>query len=466
MKKFVLIRSLLFLALCLLACGRAAAQGPATDWALSVSASPLGNVNPNTQITYVINITNLTGATLNTTVTDTFPSSAIFVSATNNLGATTSNSPGQVLVFLPGFSTVPLQITVVLEPTVSGFFTNLVAIGSPLLTNSQSTNIVTQVNTLTTTLNASITLPTVAVLSNDWITYDVTVNNPGSNSASSVVLSNTLPAGVTNVISVSPASPAYTLSNGVMVFNLGTVAAKASDNFAITIQPTFVGTNFFVASVSSSRSQTATTTNTLPVAPFDTTQLAVTNASNTNYNSQIGLLEQTITVTNIGTNAITGLRVVVAGLPTNLPYQVAYDAVGTNNGNPFYEYDGTTLATNQSVTLTLEYARAIINVSNLVFTAVPVSPPTNSLTSGTSFAITNIFKLQPSGNILIEFSATKGGTYVIQYTDNIAMTNWMQAQPPVVAPANEVQWIDFGPPETISTPATTNPRFYRVIQTH
>ncbi len=459
MKFSNVIRALLLMTFGLLAGGRVEGQ---TVWSMSVSNSP-ASVTLGNNITYVINITNLTGGTLNTTVTDSFPASAIFISATNNLFATTSNSPGQIVFFLPGFSTVPLQITVVLQPTNSGLFTNTVGIGSPIVTNTLTTNTVTPVNSLSTTLNVAVALPTNAVLVNDWITYDVTVTNPGANSATTVVLSNTLPTGAT-LISVSPTNSAYTLTNGAMVFNLGTLASKAGQTFAIKVQPTVAGTNVFLDSVTSSRSFPAMVTNNLVVAPFDTTQLLVTNISNTNYDPQVGLLEQSVTVTSISTNTISGLRVVIAGLPTNLPYNVAYNAVGTNNGNPFVEYAGT-LAAAQSVALELEYARANINVPGLQFTAVPIVPPTNALASGTAFAITNIFKL-PSGFIMIEFPATQGRTYAILYANNSGMSNAMQAQPSIVAPGNQVQWIDFGPPETISTPISTNSRFYQVIQTH
>jgi hypothetical protein len=40
----------------------------------------------------------------------------------------------------------------------------------------------------------------------------------------------------------------------------------------------------------------------------------------------------------------------------------------------------------------------------------------------------------------------------------------MIAPPAIVAPANRVQWIDYGPPTTTSAPTNSSARFYRVFQ--
>jgi len=52
----------------------------------------------------------------------------------------------------------------------------------------------------------------------------------------------------------------------------------------------------------------------------------------------------------------------------------------------------------------------------------------------------------------------------VLYADNSSFTNELAAQPAIVAPADRVQWIDDGPPKTVSPPASVSSRFYRVIQ--
>jgi hypothetical protein len=82
---------------------------------------------------------------------------------------------------------------------------------------------------------------------------------------------------------------------------------------------------------------------------------------------------------------------------------------------------------------------------------------------GTPFSITLMTNLS-SGYILIEFESTAGRSYTVLYADNPGFTNQLAAQPSIVAPADRVQWIDDGPPKTVSRPASVSSRFYRVIQ--
>jgi hypothetical protein len=90
------------------------------------------------------------------------------------------------------------------------------------------------------------------------------------------------------------------------------------------------------------------------------------------------------------------------------------------------------------------------------------TPPAATGTS-TNVNITRIVKLT-SGNMLVEFPATLGRNYTVVYSDNVLFSNAMVAPPSITAPANEVQWIDYGPPTTVSAPANSTVRFYRVMQ--
>jgi hypothetical protein len=70
----------------------------------------------------------------------------------------------------------------------------------------------------------------------------------------------------------------------------------------------------------------------------------------------------------------------------------------------------------------------------------------------------------PTG-VLIEFESVPDHAYLILYSDTADFANALIAQPPVIAPANRVQWIDDGPPKTISRLGPGVTRFYRVIET-
>jgi hypothetical protein len=139
-----------------------------------------------------------------------------------------------------------------------------------------------------------------------------------------------------------------------------------------------------------------------------------------------------------------------------------FNAVGTNNGSPFVVY-GNTLDTNQSVDLILEYFapnRAAFTVSNSQYIAVGIDSTNFSSPVGTngtfSVTIQNVFS---NGNALIEFDSTPGKVYTIIYSDD-GMNTWLAAQPSITAQANKTQWIDDGPPKTVTQSAT---RFYKVF---
>ena len=65
--------------------------------------------------------------------------------------------------------------------------------------------------------------------------------------------------------------------------------------------------------------------------------------------------------------------------------------------------------------------------------------------------------------MLIEWPAITNRTYTVVYSDNVSFSNAMIAPPSIVAPANDMEWIDYGPPTTVSAPTNASSRFYRVF---
>jgi hypothetical protein len=173
-------------------------------------------------------------------------------------------------------------------------------------------------------------------------------------------------------------------------------------------------------------------------------------------------------LSNIGTNEVAAARVVVTGLTTNQ----LFNAVGTNNGSPFVVY-AAPLDTNQSVNLLLQFfAVNYFSFTNSQLHAFAVSvpnltPPAAAAVS-TNVNITRIVKLTNGspliiGSMLIEWPSITNRTYTVVYSDNVLFSNAMMAMPSVVAPANRTQWIDYGPPTTVSAPPNSSNRFYRVF---
>lgn len=297
------------------------------------------------------------------------------------------------------------------------------------------------------------------------MTYVVTATNSGPAAAASVFLTNTLPPGV---VLKSVSNQGYTVVSSNLIYNLGTLANGGSTDFLFTIQPTNVDTNLtLTASIGSTNvldpnpTNNSTSTN-VPVIAYLPGQLVAVTNSPQSIDFANGSMDQSILLSNAGTNDVPAVRVVVTGLTNRL-----FNAVGTNNGSPFVYYSRS-LAAGQSVSLLLQYfPRGLFPFSNgqLHPFAVPVpnlTPPTATGVS-TNLSISRIGKLN-NGWMFIEWPAITNRTYTVVYSDNVLFSNAMIAPPSIVAPANRIQWIDYGPPATVSAPTNASSRFYRVLQ--
>jgi uncharacterized repeat protein (TIGR01451 family) len=442
---------------CFFICSRAHGQ----IWILSISGS--NAVLVNARFTYNMGLTNQSNFLLqNVFVTNTLPAPAQFLGATSSQGSILSNAPQNVIFRLGSLAPAGFAVmTVTVQPTAAGSITSSVSAASlSARTNVLTTNLVTKVLPAETDLSVSLTGPAVAVYSNDWMSYQVRVANLGPSTATGVVLSNSLPAGV-GLISLTPTNQSST--NGSLVLNLETLTNGESRSFNLRVQPTNSGVMSFSAAVSSAQLTDANPVNDIAatnivVNRFLPGLLTASSASAMTYNPQTGLMEQKVRIANIGTSAVASARLMVSGLTNWL-----YNTVGTNNGHPFVVYNGP-LDLGQNVDLTLEYfvpTRLPISIPDTAYAAVEVAAANVVPLAGTPFSVTLVTNVAP-GAILIEFQSIPGRSYTIEYSDSLGFTNALSAQPPITAPADRVQWIDDGPPETISAP-TTGSRFYRVI---
>jgi uncharacterized repeat protein (TIGR01451 family) len=455
------------LGLLVVAIGVVAPRAGAQQFGLSVTPSANAILVSNS-LTYTINVTNLTGLVLQDVwVTNSFSAPFQYLTASSSQTANVSSNATNVQFDLGpvGISGI-VQVLLTVQPNAVGTFTNTVVAAVPGTTYVASTNANVQVTNLVVLadLGVALTGPGQPVITNDLMTYGVAVTNAGPSAAPSVMLTNTLPAGVL-LIGVSPASLAYTSAGSNLIFNLGTLANGGYTNLQFTVEPTNAGVQLFSASVGSSGVTDPNTTNNfagtnITVTNYLSGPLGITTNSSQLYNPQNGLVEQFITVTNITNYVADAVRVVITGLTNRL-----YNAVGTNNGNPFVYYSAN-LAAGQSVNLLLQYsASAYFPLTNgqLQAFAVPLpnwTPPAATATS-TNLNLSRIVPLA-NGDMLIEWPSTTNRTYTVVYSDNVSFSNAMIAPPAVVAPANRTQWIDYGPPTTTNLPANTSARFYRV----
>ena len=452
--------------LMLCACLRAGAQG----FGLSVTGSANSIIVSNS-LTYTINVTNLNQTLTTTFVTNLLPASVQFQSA-NPTGTYTNN--GSVVVFNLGayFGGVGFQngqsaqLTLTVQPTVAGFITNMITVASFEVTNTASTNVVVQVTNapiVTADLGVAVTGPRQPVITNDWVTYGVTASNAGPITATGVTLTNTLPAGVI-LLGAVPANYAAAGSN--LVFNLGTLAAGGYTNFQFAIQPTNAGPLTLSASIGSAVLDTnpannSASTNITVTNYISEVLVAITNSAQA-VNLQNGLEEQSILLTNPGASDIPAARVVVSGLTTATVQCRRHEQRPSVRGLQRRAGGG------PSVTLLLQYApRGLLPFTNgqlhaFALPSVPDWTPPAATLTGTNLNINQIAKLS-NGNMLIGWAAIPNRTYTVVFSDNVQFSNAMMAPPSVTAQANEWQWIDYGPPATVSAPTNASARFYRVF---
>jgi len=436
----------------------------AQDFGLGATATP-NPVLPNQPILYTIDVTNTFGFSINNVyVTNAISALANFNGATNNLvGSVTAGTDGIVFRINTFIGGAVAHLTLSLTPFGAGPFTNEITVAS-LNRISETTNLVTQVIPPSADLAVGMTNVTTGVLTNDATVIGLTVTNLGPNPASGVVVSNTLPASF-QLLSVSPAAVSNTLAGGNLVLDLGALDSGSSTQILVSVRPTEAGTFNLAASVLApdildTNTVNNAVTNSMIVNAFLPADLTVTLMTQ-QFNRQTGLLEMNVRLSNNAATNVPAARVTVTGL-TNGTW--LYNAVGTNTGVPFVLYNNT-LAGGASVDLLLEYYVLIrsplpTNGYDLQAFAVPainLSAPTNS-----GIVITNY--TMSSGGFMIEFPATLGNTYTIVYASDVTFSNALTAQPAIVAPANRVQWIDNGPPKTISHPSNTSSRVYRVFQ--
>jgi len=431
---------------------------------LSATGSPT-SLQVSNSLTYTVTVTNNLVFLSSAVVSNSFPSTVRFVSANPGTGVTFATNAEGGAFYISGFNVGTfVQMTLIVQPTAAASLTNWVRFYSPYATNVPSARVVTQVTNAVppqADLGVAISLPTTAVLVNDWMTYTVSVTNRGPDAAPGGVLTNLLPSGVI-------LKSDYIVVSNTVYLGLGTLSRGGVTNFQFTLQPTNAGALSFFASVGASGVTDTNTannraTNSLTVTNDLGTLVAVTNSAQI-INLQNGLIEQSIRVSNTGTNAVAAVRVVVSGLTNRLA-----NAVGTNSASPFVVYTApqdALLGMGQSVLLRLQYApRKNFPFTNSQLQAFAVPPPDLTPPAGSAGTNVNISRIVPlsDGSMLLEFAAITNRTYTVVYADTLLFSNALIAPPAIVAPANGVQWIDYGPPATASVPAARGARFYRVF---
>ena len=466
------------------------------DLSLIASAAP-EPVGVGSNLVYSITISNAGPATASgIVISNHFSANEAFVSANRNNAFLTL--PTTFLLVEPNPLAAGASDTyqVVVRPLVAGNLTNLFQISAtqtdPVLTN----NSVMVVSTVTNppppvladlSLTASAAPEPVGVGSN--LVYTLSVTNLGPAAASGVTVSNRIPTGITFVSATGGATP----SSGSLLINLGSLATGAVTNAQITVQPTAAGklTNLFRVFAGTAdpvlTNNSASVVSTVTNAPANNSPLdvalSITAAPNpVNAGCPLTYL---LTVTNKGSTTATGV-VVSNTLPFGVKLVSLLPSQGsatTNRCTDIILFNVGTLPHGDLVTLAIvviptvagcitdkavafsqqrdavptnNYAQVTTTVSKSGRGCGSGSPPTNCVPVHITCS-----KPTRDGCVPLQFSATPGRIYAIQYSSDL-MT-WHTTAPAITATNNCVDWIDAGPPQTPCKPAGDKARYYRVV---
>ncbi len=220
--------------------------------AVNKTANPPGgsNVNIGDNVTYSITVNNFGNVpTGSVVVQDPLPAGTSFVAANPAAQSVQNNLVRWVLPPIPANGSVTLSLTVkvisrppsgVMQNQASASSSGLTA-GSPLVTHNINQASDTGVNKLVQGAIPPFPAPPAPIPVGTLITYQLVGTNAGPSTAVGVVMTDTLPTGVSFVSSVPPVT---TQAANLLTWNLGDLTAGQTVNIFYTVQVTTAGVSF------------------------------------------------------------------------------------------------------------------------------------------------------------------------------------------------------------------------------
>ncbi len=320
------------------------------DVSATKTASPTATAGGT--VTYVVTATNGgPDQANNVALQDPLPGGVTFVSATQNSGpaggCSTNTTGGTTTVFcsisaLASGASAQFTIVGTIPSTATGTLNNTVTVSTDSYDSNLANNSATASTAVTTSADLAVTksAPATAVTGAN-VTYTISLTNNGPSSASTVSLSDVLPAATTFVSSTQNSGPAFTCStpspgaSGSITCTAATLVSGTTATFSFVVQiaaSTPAGSVISnTASVSSSTSDpnagnnsaTASTTTSVSSDVSVNKTSPATSAAGSN-------ITYTITVTNGGPSTATTLS-----LSDPLPANVTFVSESQTSGPAF-----------------------------------------------------------------------------------------------------------------------------------
>jgi len=317
---------------------------------LTISKAGPATVFDGSNLTYTVTVGNTGGGNATgVNVTDALPAGLTYVSATSTQNGTpvgtVSQSNGVVTDAVPGIASnaPPVILTIVAHANNTATLSN-----SARVTSAQTGPTAFTSNTVTTTVNPTtdltVTKTTLGTnVAGTDLTYTVTAGNNGPDNATGVVLTDTLPAGVTLASFPTTTQGTVTVANGVVTDTVGALAARGNPVTLIFMvsTPRSPAPLTNTANVTGNEFDNDLTNNkAIKVTPLSArTDLAV--SSSTPGSVPAGSpLTYTVKVTNAGPSNATGVVLTdtlpagatLVGMPTSTQNGVPVGTVSQSNG--------------------------------------------------------------------------------------------------------------------------------------
>ncbi|MFN3191205.1 MAG: SdrD B-like domain-containing protein [Aureliella sp.] len=314
-------------------------------------------------LTYTILVTNTGPSTAtNVTVNDTLPAGLTLTNVTSTLGTATPS--GNAFTVDIASLAVNQSSTITVTTTVDSTFSGTSVTNTVTANADESTQVTADE---TTTINPSIDLAITKTDSVDPATrgntlvYTMDVTNAGPSSATNVVVTDTLPDGVTFISATGGTVTAPSGNSNDVLIDIGTLAASGSQQVTVTVT--------IDADAADTITNTASVTSTETTGGFETNTNNNSTTEPTTLNPAIDLevtkvdsadpviagndLVYTMVVTNNGPSTATNVSLSDT-LPAGVTFTSGTSTQGTTaNNNGVFTADIGTLASGASATVTL-----------------------------------------------------------------------------------------------------------------